>query len=484
MPVVPDMESFLGKNINRICKNRFHDPAMNHCAHFVCHVMGFDFSFNCKDYKGGNKPAANIRVHEVFANCPRVGKWSDADTSQSQLIFVTRTDAVNLATGTMQNIPEKHIGIYHNGQVYHYSNTNDQVVKQTVPDFLARFEAAYSGRQSLFFGEFPKSDLRLSLRGYRARTTAAAAAAPELHTAAAAPSFALRKDGSRWFARRAGEAEFLVGVEVNQPEKRFHGLHVPVRSYYGPQFDPADYFDRIDQWAYLLDVTGFCESKNRFNLINTYNRARFTFGFYQLAAHTPRDNLILFFRAALQNTDLAAAFPDLKLIGGKVFRIDPNGTETDLEQEFFDAATDEHQLQRFMAYLNPERFSIDEQEVMQAARLVWLANESAACRQVQVDVSAAILQRKMIERYHRWYNLDGESDVVCAAIADIHHQGRGTKTAVRAALRSNDKLKRLLRIGADSHRSRVEALEARLKKWIRARKMGQKTYHAAQNEFV
>jgi hypothetical protein len=331
---------------------------------------------------------------------------------------------------------------------------------------------------------FPKSDLRLSLSGYRARTTAAAAAAPELHTAAAAPSFALRKDGSRWFARRAGEAEFLVGVEVNQPEKRFHGLHVPVRSYYGPQFDPADYFDRIDQWAYLLDVTGFCESKNRFNLINTYNRARFTFGFYQLAAHTPRDNLILFFRAALQNTDLAAAFPDLKLIGGKVFRIDPNGTETDLEQEFFDAATDEHQLQRFMAYLNPERFSIDEQEVMQAARLVWLANESAACRQVQVDVSAAILQRKMIERYHRWYNLDGESDVVCAAIADIHHQGRGTKTAVRAALRSNDKLKRLLRIGADSHRSRVEALEARLKKWIRARKMGQKTYHAAQNEFV
>ena len=151
MPVVPDMESFLGKNINSICKNRFHDPAMNHCAHFVCHAMGFDFSFNCQDYKGGNKPAANIRVHEVFANCPRVGKWSDADTSRSQLIFVTRTNVVNIAAGTMQNIPQKHIGIYHNGHVYHYSNTNDQVVKQTVPAFFARFQAAYSGTQGLFF---------------------------------------------------------------------------------------------------------------------------------------------------------------------------------------------------------------------------------------------------------------------------------------------------------------------------------------------
>jgi hypothetical protein len=475
MHVVPDMESFLGKNIDTICKNRFHDPDMNHCAHFVCHAMGFDFSFNCKEYQGGSKPAANIRVHEVFENCPRVGRWSDADTSQSQLIFVTRKDVVNLVTGTMGNIPQKHIGIFHNDRVYHYSNTQDKVVKQTVPDFLARFQAAYSGNQGLFFGEFPKTDLRFSIAGYRKGTTAAAAASLD---------FALRKDGSRWFARRAGQPEFLVGVEVNQPNRRFHGLHVPVRNYYGPQFDPADYVASVDQWAYLLDVTGFCESKNRFNLINTYDRAHCTFGFYQLAAHTPRDNLILFFRAALSEPSVAAAFPDLKLIGGKVFRVGPDGTETDLEKEFFDAATGENQLQRFMAYLNPERFAVDEQEVMQAARLIWLGNESAACRQIQVDVSAAILQQKMIQRYHRWYNLDGESDVICAAVADIHHQGRGTKTAVRAALRSRDKLAKLLRIGAGSHQSRVEALEARLRKWTRAGKMGQKVYHAAQNEFV
>lgn len=476
MPAVPDLEAFLGRNIARICDNRFHLQSDNHCAHFVCHALGFSFSFNCRDHKGGGRPGANIRVHEVFANCPRVGRWDDANTGIGQLIFVTRKDAVNLATRTMRNIPQKHIGIFQNNRVYHYSNTEKKVVKQTVPDFLDRFQRTYSGDQGLFFGEFPAMALRLRLPSAGGDARAGASAAPA--------TFMLRKEQSRWYARRAGTPEFLVGVEVNQPAKRFHGLHVPVSRYCGPQYDPADYVECLDQWAYLLDVTGFCESKNRFNLINTYDRARCTFGFYQLAAHTPRDNLILFFRAALREPQVAAAFPDLKLIGGKVFLRGGGGTDIDLEQESYDSETDETQLQRFMAYLNPERFQIDEQEVMQAARLVWLGNTSEACQRIQVEVSAEILQRKMSQRYHRWYNLDGESDVVCAAIADIHHQGRGTKTAVRQALRSHTKLASLLRIGADAHRSRVETLGARIDKWVRAGEMGRKRYHAAQNEFL
>lgn len=476
MPAVPNMETFLGKNIAHICDNRFHIQSDNHCAHFVCHAMGFDFSFNCRDYKGGSKPGANIRVHEVFANCSRVGKWSDANTGVSQLIFVTRKDVVNLATKTMQNIPQKHIGIFQDNRVYHYSNTAKKVVKQTVRDFLSVFQQLYDGDQGLFFGEFERTSLSLRLRsvGGRARASASSAIA----------DFKLRKDGSRWLARRAGTPEFLVGVEVNQPAKRYHGLHVPVSRYYGPQYDPAEHVAGLDQWAYLLDVTGFCESKNRFNLINTYDRARCTFGFYQLAAHTPRDNLILFFRAALRAPQVAAAFPDLKLIGGKVFLIGSGGTDIDLEQEFFDSASGETQLQRFMAYLNPDRFQVDEQEVMQAARLVWLGNTSAACRRIQVEVAAEILQRKVIQRYHQWYDLDRQSDVICAAVADIHHQGRGNKTAVRQALRSGNKLAALLRIGADAHQSRVETLKARIDKWVRAGKMGQKRYHAAQNEFL
>ena len=473
MGIFPDLDSVLGHDIKNICKNKFHDSTANHCAHFVSHAMGFAFSYHCRDFKGGSKEPANIRVHEVFKECPRVGLWDNADTSQSQLIFVTRKNAVNLTTKTMQNIPEKHIGIYHNGGVYHYSNTQDEVVKQSVVDFYNRFQNAYSGDQGLFFGEFPHSDLMLTVE---------ASGAHVIHPYA----FALRKDGSKWHAKRAdiaGANEFLVGVEVKQPAKNFYGLRVPGSAYYGPKFNPADYVGIIDHWAYLLDITAAGESDNRFNLINTYDRARFTFGFYQLAAHTPRDNLILLFRTALLDNDFQQLFPDLKLIGGKVFREAQDGATTDLEEEFYDPSSEEQQIQRFMTYLNPNRTEIDEQEVLQAARVIWWANESQSGREAQVRVSNSILQRKMSQRYNVWYDLDGRSDTICAIIADIHHQGRGTKTQVRTALASSNPVKSLLPIGGADYAERIKTLKARVKHWTDQGVLGSKKYRASLNQF-
>lgn len=274
MPSLPNMDTFLGKSINNICGNNFHDATANHCAHFVSHATGLTFSFNCRQFVGGNQPAANIRVHEIFAKCPRVGRWENANAAVTQLIFVTRKDVVNIATKTMQNIPQKHIGVYQNGFVYNYPNGQDKVVRETVSDFFARFQAAYSGDQGLFFGEFPTSDLELTVD-----LTASSVSHPV--------SFSFRKDGDRWFAQRAdvsGSAEFLVGKEIIKPAKNFFGLFHPVSSYYGPTYDAENHATLIDHWAYLLDVTAFCESKNRLNLINTYDRAKFTYGFY----HSPR----------------------------------------------------------------------------------------------------------------------------------------------------------------------------------------------------
>jgi hypothetical protein len=473
MATLPNMDSFLGKGIDAICGNGFHTATANHCAHFVSHALEFTFSFNCRQFVGGNKTPANIRVHEIFAECPRVGRWENANAAAAQLIFVTRKDVVNIFTKTMQNIPQKHIGVYQNGFVYHYSNTDDRVVKQTVSDFFARFQAAYSGDQGLFFGEFPHSDLELSI-------DVTAASVSHLF------AFALRKEDKKWFAKRADISaanEFFVGQEVMQPSRNFFGIFHPVPSYYGPSYNPEDHTVSIDHWAFLLDVTAFCESKLRLNLINTYDRARFTYGFYQLAAHTPRDNLILLFREALLDTDFQKLFPDLELRGGKVFRVAQDGTATDLEEEFHDPATGENQLKRFMAYLNPERTTIDEQEVLQAARVIWWANTHTASAEIQVKVANSILQRKMSQRYADWYPLDGKSDVICAIIADIHHQGRGSKAAVRAALNQTNKVKALLEIGKSNHPERVSTLTARVKKWTDAGVMGTKKYRAALNEF-
>lgn len=475
MAAVPDLEALLGKSINHICGNGFHDAAANHCAHFVSHAMAFAFSFDCRQFVGGKKPGANIRVHEIFAQCPRVGRWDEADPAANQLVFVTRKDVVNLATKTMQNIPQKHIGIYSSGFIYHYSNGEDRVVKQAPDAFLQRFQAVYDGDQGLFFGEFPQSELELTVDPMAADVPAGTNA------------FRLWQEGKRWMARRADIADspaFLAGVEVRQPARGFYGLFFPADSYYGPTYDPRSYEQALDQWAYLLDVTAYCESKNYFNLVNTYDRARFTFGFYQLAAHTPRDNLILLFRAALLDPEFQKLFPDLKLVGGKVLRVASDGVATDLEAEVFDPATGEHQLRNLMAYLNPERTQIDEQEVLQCARVVWWANETQACADAQVNVANQILQRKFSERYAEWYDLDGELDTVCAIVADIHHQGRGNKAAVRAALGAPDKEQALLEIGKAKYAGRVTTLGTRIQQWRDEGAMGRMKFNAGLNEFT
>ena len=86
----------------------------------------------------------------------------------------------------------------------------------------------------------------------------------------------------RWRARLSGEnEELLVGNEVSQRGKRYFGINVPDGGILGPAIREEDYRAEIDHWAVLLETTGACESENRFELVNTYDRAKFTFGFYR-----------------------------------------------------------------------------------------------------------------------------------------------------------------------------------------------------------
>ena len=472
MPALPDLEALLGQNISDFCGNRFHDVNANHCAHLVSHVLGFNFGFNCRDYLSGREEGANIRVHELFAQCPRVGWWEDADEQADLLVFVVRRDAVDLARKKMQNIPQKHVGIYSKGLIYHYNNSRDRVVKQTPADFLQRFQTLYAGDQALFFGTFP----------------------PSAHAPVAEPQpavdesydFEVRQEGREWYGHRVGDPdtrEFLLGIELVQPSKKFYGLCFPTQTYYGPIYEAEDYTG-IGHWAYLLDVTAYCESKNRFNLVNTYDRAQFTFGFYQLAAHTPRDNLILFFRGALLDEQFQKLFPDLELRAGRVFHIGKDGTATDLEEQVYDAKRKEYTLKHFMSYLNPGRTTVDHEEVLNAAKLVWWANECDECARLQVATANEILRKKFAERYVEWYELDGELDIVCAIIADIHHQGRGTKKQVLDALSADDVEGALLEIGKKTCAQRIATLTERLEQWREAGTMGEKRYRAELNEFT
>jgi hypothetical protein len=259
-------------------------------------------------------------------------------------------------------------------------------------------------------------------------------------------------------------------------------LYIPVAEYYGPRFDGSDYAGFIDHWAYLLELTGYCESQNFFNVVNTYDRAKFTFGFYQMAAHTPKDNLILFFRSAVKAGELAGHFPDLNIVNGRLHRMGKDGTTTDLEAEFNTGPQGEAQLQLFMNYLNPNRWQVDEQEVLQSARLIHGVLHDASLRKRQVQTGVDILSRKM-QTYAKWYDLDGQTDVVCGIIADIHHQGRGTRNTVRNALKAADKVEALIAIGSKAYPNRSKDLAEKLKEMKDSGKLGSKRYDEALNEF-
>ena len=141
-----------------------------------------------------------------------------------------------------------------------------------------------------------------------------------------------QKKFSKWYAiDKKSQAKFLIGQTV--PYKDADGNH---RGLYNSRVIneiPSLTYDRsaaeksIGLWAHFIWPSVTAESGNGHHLvINTYDRARFTFGFYQLAAHTPKANLILLFRALLKLPSAKSYFPDLFLKNGRVHRKNKNGT--------------------------------------------------------------------------------------------------------------------------------------------------------------
>jgi hypothetical protein len=455
----------VNKTIADLCRNNFNGAAENHCAHFVCHLLELDTGYDCKIHKNGSHPGACIRVQELFAVCPQVGNWSNAPAG-IKIAFVTDKANVDLPARAMRNVPKKHVGIFSDGFVYHYSNTQDIVIRQKPADFLTRFQGAYGGNQALFFGTIPAGAKipdpeNAAIPVVTPATPAVAGPEPVIRTV---PISAGRAD---YFAKLAGAAEFYVGRSTKYGSYR--GLQQPSNKLDGPRYKIADFAGEYGTVAGLVGAISAGESAGYFNRLNSYDRAAFTFGFFQLAAHTPGDNLILLFRrSAGESAAFQALFPDLRLVDGVLNR-DVGGHNVSLEKQYPRAGhPNEKNLKDFMAYLNADGSSVDKTELSAAARLVHLANTDGAFNALQVNVAAQITMRKLRSAYGVWYNLNGVSDLICTAIADIHHQGRGTKTQVRNALASANtvqgKVNALCRIGQADYAERCATLKQSLAK--------------------
>ncbi len=150
-PTTADLQKYEGKHIKDICGNAYHNDSDNHCAHFVSHVLGFSFGLTCKGMTGKGTKGASLRVHELFAKCPEVGKLADCKAAAC-LVFITKAGNVNLAQKVMSNVPQKHVGVYVDGTIWHYSNGRRMVVSQTPEAFSKHYPGAGF---ALFYGVFP-----------------------------------------------------------------------------------------------------------------------------------------------------------------------------------------------------------------------------------------------------------------------------------------------------------------------------------------
>ena len=282
----------------------------------------------------------------------------------------------------------------------------------------------------------------------------------------------------KWFATVDDEPEFLVGQEVPYPPQGGRGL----KNYGGVKYNPDDYRAEYGFWADLILPTAFCESAaGFFNTINTWDRAHFTFGFMQFAAHVFDGDFAQYFRGLLAMPEAADYFPDLVLKNSLVHQ-KVNGNLVNLETNT--------EPTKLALYLNPNFQAIEQVEVENAARFMHWSNTSLASRKRQVEVSVKTF-RKILRDRETTFSLDGKLDKVCLVIADIYHQGRGgpnRQTLIKNALATNGDMEKayrnLLTIGQENHAPRINTLKGKIASMVAAGKLGIKKYSTAQHDFV
>lgn len=283
---------------------------------------------------------------------------------------------------------------------------------------------------------------------------------------------------TKWYAIVDEEPEFLVGKETAFPRQGGNGLSL----YAGVKYIPDDYRREYDFWADFIYPTAFCESEaGYFNALNTWDRAHFTFGFLQFAAHTYDGDFAKYFRALLGLPEAAAYFPDLKVKENRIHqKVGDEWVNLELNQEPTSLAK----------YLNPDFKVVEQIEAEQAARFIHWCEKSPANRNLQVKISVQVI-REILSGRARTYALDGKPDKVCLVIADLHHQGRGgnqTVSLIKNALDTGGDMdkayKNLLEIGKADYAPRIRTLRTKVAALERDGKLGIMKYNAAQKDFV
>ena len=151
-------KAFIGKGMSEICPSGYAKTSNNHCAHFVGHALDITVGLTCHgmaDRKKRKGERASLRVHEIFASCPQVSEYDMSMKTGRGLMFVSGKSNFKTKGGTteLRNVPKKHIGVFLNGTIWHYSNSRNKVITQTPEQFIKHYS---NQKNALWFGTLPQ----------------------------------------------------------------------------------------------------------------------------------------------------------------------------------------------------------------------------------------------------------------------------------------------------------------------------------------
>ncbi|OQX27547.1 MAG: hypothetical protein BWK80_04740 [Desulfobacteraceae bacterium IS3] len=269
--------------------------------------------------------------------------------------------------------------------------------------------------------------------------------------------------------------EFYVGTKVSY-ESNWGLSNFSIKS--GECYNPDIYRDQYGFWCDFIYPITQCESKGYFNCLNTYDRACFTFGFLQYAAHVPNGDFIKYFRRLLATPEGKDYFSDLILNNGRICKITDNGIKI-IDS---DTSTDE-----LMKYLNPSLDEVEDIEVINSAKFVHWCNNIPSHREIQVECGITHIRNAM-KNYAERYNLNGVIDKVCLVVADIRHQGRGKSSEILHALNTgkdyNEVYNNLLKIGVHEYESRIKTLKDTIANLVSEKRLEKMKYDINSRDFV
>ncbi|AUX78338.1 peptidoglycan-binding domain-containing protein [Sinorhizobium fredii] len=280
----------------------------------------------------------------------------------------------------------------------------------------------------------------------------------------------ISQSGKSFFATTASGERFIIGSVTRYTDDMtraglFQGKSAIKDSMRFGVYKGQDYTTAFGKWAHFIEPTLSAEGGARFATINTYDRAAFTFGAPQLAAHTPAQNFVVYFRQLLALPEADRHFPELSLRGNgsgdSTIHLKSDTGFIDLEEPVLVTRPNgkkEKQLARLMNYLNASPAAIDEAELSVSARLMnWLRLDPKA-KELQIAVFIAQAKENLARAKTKVPGFDGSNWEVALWIMDILHQGRGTFAEMSTALASRRPVEELRRIGILKYKTRIETV--------------------------